>query len=165
VVAPSHRFSDDGRVRDAPVAKEMAAMLEEEGTIRTFDPGEVVFSEGDEGDEMFVIDRGEVELFGRHGESEILLAKLGPEEFFGEMAVLTGAPRSATARAVGRTDLRVIGREELRALVGDPLPWRLLSDVGNRLRAVNERLVGLATEGGVDDGVVGPLIDVGRAHG
>ena len=140
-------------------------MLEEEGTIRSLDPGEVVFSEGDEGDEMFVIDRGEVELFGRRGDAEVLLAKLGPEEFFGEMAVLTGAPRSATARTVGRTDLRVIGREDLRALVGDPLPWRLLSDVGNRLRAVNERLVDLATESGIDDGVVGPVIDVGRAHG
>ncbi len=140
-------------------------MLEEEGTIRSFGPGEVVFSEGDEGDEMFVIDRGEVELFGRRGEADILLAKLGPEEFFGEMAVLTGAPRSATARVLGTTELRVIGREELRGLVGDPLPWRLLSDVGNRLRAVNDRLVDLATEDGVDDGVVGPVIDVARAHG
>ena len=66
-----------------------------------FDPGEVIFRQGDTGREVYVIRAGTVEVLvkGPDG-SEELLKRLGPGECFGEMALLGKTPRSATIRTV-----------------------------------------------------------------
>lgn len=67
-----------------------------------------VFHEGDAGTTMFVISDGEVEAQGQ------ALATLGPGAFFGEIALLTDLPRSATVRAKGRVELLALDREVVR---------------------------------------------------
>ena len=64
---------------------------------RDFPPGAVVFEEGDPGSRMYVIQSGDVRILKRVGAREIELARLGAGEAFGEMALLEGQPRSATA--------------------------------------------------------------------
>jgi CRP-like cAMP-binding protein len=66
---------------------------------RTFKAGEVVFREGERGLTMFVVRSGQVRISKRVRAIERTLATLGPGEFFGEMAVLTGRPRTASATA------------------------------------------------------------------
>jgi CRP/FNR family cyclic AMP-dependent transcriptional regulator len=61
----------------------------------TFKPGEVIFTEGDKGDKMYVIRSGEVEI-ERDG---TIVEKLSQGGIFGEMALIDGSPRAATARA------------------------------------------------------------------
>ena len=61
--------------------------------------GAIIVQEGAPGSEMFIIDDGEVEIVRMFGEHERILTTLGPGDFFGEMSVLEGRPRSATARA------------------------------------------------------------------
>ena len=73
-------------------------------------PGAVVFCEGEPGDRMFVVSEGEV-IVETNGHE---LARLSPGAFFGEIALVTDLPRSATVRAVGRTELLAIDRALLR---------------------------------------------------
>ena len=73
---------------------------------RDFAPGTVLFEEGQPGDYMYVVQSGEVEIRRQVGETERVLAVLPAGEFFGEMAILNGRPRSATA--VVRTTARLL---------------------------------------------------------
>ncbi|MEO8554508.1 MAG: cyclic nucleotide-binding domain-containing protein, partial [Kofleriaceae bacterium] len=63
---------------------------------RDFEAGTVLFEEGQPGDFMYVVSTGEVEIRRMVGETERVLAILPAGEFFGEMAILNGRPRSAT---------------------------------------------------------------------
>lgn len=72
-------------------------------------PGEVIFNEGDEGDRLLFIESGEVVLStAAHGEFKTL----GPGAVLGEIALLTGAPRIATAEARGKADVLVLLKED-----------------------------------------------------
>jgi CRP-like cAMP-binding protein len=122
-------------------------VLEEHGTYRKYVTGEIIFEKGDETREMYVIDSGEVEILDRSGGQEIRLSVLGPEEIFGEMALFGGRPRSATARALVASGVRVIGEEDIRKLVPDPLARRLLEVMSQRLQDVDSRLAKLSAEG------------------
>ncbi len=75
------------------------------------DANEILFREGDSGDELFVISEGEVAV---ETEKAGELARLGPSAFFGEIALITDHPRSATIRAVTRCELLAIDRALLR---------------------------------------------------
>ena len=77
--------------------------------------GEVLFEEGSVGDMAYIIERGEVEIIKLSQKREILLAKRGPGEVFGEIALLFDSPRTATVRA--RTDTELIGRASCRERV------------------------------------------------
>jgi len=71
---------------------------------REYKGGDVIVHQGEIGDCMYVIQEGEVEVVRVENGSIIRLAVLGRGDFFGEMAALTDAPRSAMATAVGDTN-------------------------------------------------------------
>ena len=79
--------------------------MEEAGTLfekflRTFQKGEVIFEDGAAGAEMFIVHSGKVRLLKKAtGGEEKILAVLGPGEFFGEMSLIDGSPRSTSAVA------------------------------------------------------------------
>lgn len=77
-----------------------------------YEPGEIIVNEGDVGDRMFVIRNGRVEVL----RNEVRIAEHGPGDVFGEMALLSGAPRNATVRAIESTDLVSIGKSDLMKL-------------------------------------------------
>jgi len=72
-----------------------------QGRTMEFGPGDIVFRQGDRGDQMFIVKSGVLEVFTRQSESGDLtpLAYLGPGEVLGELALLTGSPRSASVRS------------------------------------------------------------------
>jgi zinc transporter ZupT len=88
---------------------------------RHLTPGEILFRTGAPGDALFIVARGKVEVLvdAPSGESsaEHKLAELGPGQAFGEMALLSGGPRTATVRTLGEVDLMEIGREDFEQLV------------------------------------------------
>lgn len=71
-----------------------------------FATGEMIFSEGDLGTEMFIIQEGSVEILKQFRGEEQELADLGQGDFFGEMSILEDLPRTATARA--KSDCKVL---------------------------------------------------------
>ena len=64
-----------------------------------YDPGEIIFREGDPGDAWYALYRGEVEVLKESDSGDKIIKALGPHSCFGEIAVLDGLPRSATIRA------------------------------------------------------------------
>jgi CRP/FNR family cyclic AMP-dependent transcriptional regulator len=86
--------------------------------IRRFRRGEVVFHLGDPGDALFLISSGAVKITlpSETGDEEIL-ATLQPGEVFGELSLLDGAPRSATAVALEPTETIVLQRDRFRDLM------------------------------------------------
>ena len=85
---------------------------------RSYQPGEVVFGEGDIGRALFILETGKVELSRKGPEGElVLLHTVKPGEFFGEMAMLESLPRSATAVAVEPSRLHLLYRTKLDSLL------------------------------------------------
>ncbi len=78
-------------------------------------PGAVLFREGETGQELYIVSEGEVAVQTAGKE----LARLGPGAFFGEVALVTDLPRSATIRALTRVELLSIDREVIREAAAD----------------------------------------------
>jgi len=109
---------------------------------RDFAQGTVLFEEGQPGDYMYVVQRGEVEIRRQVGETERVLAVLLPGEFFGEMAILNGRPRSATA--VLKTDARLLvieGKTFEAMLRAKPeIALRIIRALATRLEGANQQI-------------------------
>jgi CRP-like cAMP-binding protein len=89
---------------------------------KEFPKGTILFKEGDEGREMFLINSGEVKLSRKTSQGDVILAKLGFGEFFGEMSVITNQPRTVTAETLTDCRLNIITKDILETLVaGKPL--------------------------------------------
>ncbi len=95
--------------------KALAAEME----LEQHQEGHVIISEGQPGSSMYVIVSGEVKVFtiGKDN-NPVYLAKLGEGDFFGEVSVLTGRPRTATITASQPTDLLRLDKEKLDAVLG-----------------------------------------------
>lgn len=111
--------------------------------VQTFTDGEIIFNEGDSSSEMFVVRSGHVQISKRVGGRAIQLAVLDRGEFFGEMSLLEGLPRSATARAVGAVSLLVLRPGSLLVQIRrDPtFAFELLQQLSGRIRDLDEKLV------------------------
>jgi putative ABC transport system ATP-binding protein len=94
--------------------------LAEKVTRRHFDPGDVITREGDEGEELFLILEGEVEIVREDHE----VARLGPTDFFGEVSLVSGVPRNATVVATEALDTYVLGKAEFRTAMETSASFR-----------------------------------------
>src|SRR5215212_5084755 len=86
--------------------------------IRRFRRGETVFHVGDPGDALFIVMAGSIKItLPAETGDEAILATLRPGDFFGELALLDGAPRSATAVAIEPTETYVLARDRFSELI------------------------------------------------
>ena len=111
--------------------------------VQTFEDGEIVFREGEEMPAMYIVKQGRVEILKQVGGHEIRLAVLERGAFFGEMSLLEGLPRSASARVLGGAELVVLRRGSLLLRIRhDPtFAYELMQQMSRRIRALNEQLV------------------------
>ena len=125
-----------------------APNLEEEDFSCTFNAGDVVFSEGQEGAEMFIIQTGEVEILKQTDGETVRLALLEEGDFFGEMAILEDLPRTASARAATDCALVRIDRGTFDQLDRhDPeIAIRMLRKLSFRLRQAGPTLIDSVAE-------------------
>jgi CRP-like cAMP-binding protein len=108
-----------------------------------FEKGHVLFREGDEGEDMFIIQSGKVAIKKKVKEGgEATLAVLEKGDFFGEMALLERLPRSATAEVIETGDLIVIGGDTLGDMIktNPEIAVRMLRKQSIRLRETNKQL-------------------------
>ncbi|MBF0333315.1 MAG: cyclic nucleotide-binding domain-containing protein, partial [Alphaproteobacteria bacterium] len=106
---------------------------------KTFKPNAIIFREGDDSDDVFVVVSGRVELSKATPSGSVVLATLGAGDMFGEMGIIEPGPRSATARTVEPCRLQVIPRSEFMASVSkDPaLAMRIMGTLVDRLRGAD----------------------------
>ncbi len=102
--------------------------------------GEVIFDEGDVGQTLYILLEGEVAICRQGRPDDGHLARLGPNEFFGELGLLEDSVRTAQARAVADSRLLVLFRDDFHGLmdshlrVAHKIGRQLLRHLGQRLR-------------------------------
>ena len=107
---------------------------------REFRAGEVLFREGESGEEMFVVQSGLIRITKSFGGEERPLATLGRGEFIGEMAILNDKPRTATATVVEDAKCLVIGAKTLEMMISknSEIAFRLIKKLARRLDSADE---------------------------
>ncbi len=115
--------------------------------VRTRTAGALLVAEDEPGDAMFLIadGRARVALFGENGR-ELTLSVLSRGDFFGEMSLLDGRPRSANVVAIDDTTLLVLSRDAFLAHLKDhpTTAMNLLGELSRRLRRADETIANLA---------------------
>jgi len=113
---------------------------------RVYEDGEEIICEGAEGNCMFVIQEGEVEvLIAGENDKEIRLGVRGEGEFFGEMAIFDRDVRSATVKALGEARVLTVDKKNfMRRVHEDPsLAFRLVETMSHRIRELGEEVARL----------------------
>lgn len=128
-------FRDAGEVALAQLAERLRR--------RRFRRNEVIFHQGDPGDSLHIVDEGAVKIMLPSPEGEeAIIATLRPGDFFGELALLDGAPRSATAVALEATTTLALPRDAFMELLDRDRGLRdaLLAGLTHELRRVTRHV-------------------------
>jgi CRP-like cAMP-binding protein len=152
------------------LADEELARVADVTVPRSFQPGEVVFHEGDSSDTCYVVCSGHARAVREHGAGRTLtLANFGPGDIFGELAMFDDERRSATIQALEETELiAILGRDMRRLRRQHPdIAVKLLAALGRRLRESNDRLTRQSFQSVQSRvaGVLAQLVATARAEG
>lgn len=107
---------------------------------RSFDEGAVIFAQGEVGDAMYLIEEGAVDIVAGTASQRVTLASLFNGQYFGELSLLDGAPRSATAVAARATLVLALERDDFVEFVKrrPEAALSIMHELGERMRATNE---------------------------
>ncbi len=110
--------------------------------VRDYPKGTVLFAQGDAGAHMYVIQRGAIEISRSAGDRETVLAVFPAGEFFGEMAILNNAPRSATAKVIEDARLLVIDSSTFETMIRDSseIAVRMIKKLAFRLQQTSRQM-------------------------
>lgn len=136
-----------GPAPGSPGTADILTELAKLGDTRTWGPGEIVVTEGDPADCMYVIHSGELRVFvSGEGGREVELSTMGPGEFFGEL-MLGVERRTASVQTTTRTQLTRVTRTALERLVQDrpDLAFLLIQSLVARVRALTRTVRDLAS--------------------
>lgn len=139
----------------------MATDIEE----KVFKEGEILFEEGDPGNEMYLIRSGKIEISAKAAGMKKTLAVLKEGDFVGEMAIIDGSPRSATATVIEEATCLVLDREAFKNQIREnPMVEYLITMFIKRLREANKQIEILLQK---DDlcRLVAHLLTLGREEG
>ncbi len=110
---------------------------------RRFNPHQVIFHLGDPGGLLYIVDTGKVKIYYPNAEGqEVVLAILGRNDFFGELALFDDSPRSATAETIEPTHVYTLHRDEfMRYIRQNPdFSIKVMSTLAKRIRQMNEQI-------------------------
>ncbi|MBX3283460.1 MAG: mechanosensitive ion channel [Acidobacteria bacterium] len=124
----------------APLSEAEIERLASSAKARVYAPGESIVEQGAEGTSMFVITRGSVDVVLRRGQRSEVINKLGEDDFFGEMSLLTGQPRTATVVATSETEVMRIGKRALKPILenNEALVLTVSERIQERLKRLSE---------------------------
>ncbi len=133
----------EGVDHSAPINNLKNRLVERFG--KHYPPGTILFREGEEGNEAFIIVSGMVSIYKGSGTIRKILAELGPDEFFGEMAIFNKAPRTATAETTEDSLIVTISRDHFRTILFNSYDFRinLVKKLSKRLKDTVDEMVKL----------------------
>ena len=138
---PAERYQSVSELRD-----EVEDFLRGGGWFdtRVFPPGAAIVTQGEAADAAYIITEGTCEVFKGTGAAKTVLRRLGPGEVFGETAVLTGEPRTASVTALTALTVKVVTQEALERELGQK-SWSgaFVRALAERFRDVDEQLTKL----------------------
>ena len=110
---------------------------------KEYSKGEIVFRQGSEGDCMYVIMEGRVEVVSESNGNSVRIAVLEKGDFFGEMAIFQKEARTATIRTLTDTRLLTVDKKAfLSRIEEDPsLAFRIVETLSRRITKVNQALL------------------------
>lgn len=112
---------------------------------KIYQDGEIIVSQGEIGDHMYVVQEGFVEVLIESGDRQVVLNLLGKNEFFGEMAIFEHEIRTATVRALGPARVLTVDHKNLlQRIHEDPsLAYRVMEVMSNRIDKLSEEVAQL----------------------
>ncbi len=117
---------------------------------RSIRKSEVLFRKGDVGSSMFIVEDGAIEIciLSEQDQEDIRVSTINRGGFFGELALISGLPRTATAKAIEDCRLLEMWREEfINFLSTRPIvAISMINEIGKRLQATNELVTSLASK-------------------
>ena len=118
---------------------------------RTLTGGEYLFREGESADYGYVVKSGQIEIIKSGIDGEIVLAELGPGSLFGEMALIDGNPRSASARAQLDSSVNEIRSDTFNQYIRDnpEAAVRLMKTLAGQIRSGNKELSHVGNDAGI----------------
>lgn len=122
---------------------------------RRYEEGEIIFDEGEEGTDLFVVQAGRVQISRKEAGERRVVAQLEPGDFFGEMSVVLGEARTARATALGQTTLLILDGETLESMCIErpEIAIRMIQRLAIRLVSAERKLAAQ----GLDD-LVSPVV-------
>lgn len=136
-------------------------------SLKQYKKGSTIFFEGDAGDALYVVQSGYVKIYQLAEDGrEKTLALFGEGDFFGEMAILDGEPRSAIAETLEKTELLVLERHDFMKMVdANPrMSAALIKELAGRLRRTNAQVMDVVFRD-VRGRLIHALIDLAEDHG
>lgn len=139
--------SDGSRIKRVPIFRDLPEdalqRLQQESLTRSYPEGQILTSEGDPGDSLLIIESGHVRV-SRYSASgqEIVLAVVEAPDAIGELALIDGAPRSATVIAQTEVTIRVVPRRAFDSLMDEnpAVAQAVMRALASMVRETNERL-------------------------
>ncbi len=128
--------------------KQVVNLSKYEKLLKVFPQGTKIFNEGDTGKIMYIIARGEVEIWKSTKQGRKVLMELGPGSIFGEMSLIDDFPRSASAEAKKQCSLLMIDEKNFDDMVmnNPTFGLKLIRILAQRLRNANEQIYDLITK-------------------
>jgi CRP/FNR family transcriptional regulator, cyclic AMP receptor protein len=107
--------------------------------VKTYEPGTILFHEGDEGHELYVIRSGKVQISRKFSNKDYVLAVIPAGSFFGEMSLLLKRTRSATATVIAKSDIIVFDEKTFIKMIStqSEIALKIMKNLAQRLYRAN----------------------------
>ncbi|MCP4726149.1 MAG: Crp/Fnr family transcriptional regulator [bacterium] len=111
--------------------------------LKKYKKGEIVFREGQNAKDLYIIKSGIAEVLKQVNDQEIKLAELCEDDFFGEMAFFSDEPRSATVRALDDLEVYIVDEADFSSHMQNIPGWfsRMITVMAKRIKTLDERVV------------------------
>lgn len=119
--------------------------------VNAYEDGELIFGEGDEGRDLYIIQEGSVLIKKHSPVGDLVLVEFGRGDFFGDMALLQGIPRFASAYSKGKTKLLILqpGGFLLKIRRDPTFAFEMLQQLSSRVKFSSEKFLDAVTSGKV----------------
>ncbi len=126
-----------------------------------YEDGEIIFKEGDEGRDLYIIQEGCVQIIKESPLGELVLVQFERGDFFGDMALLQGIPRFASAYSKGKSKILILqpGGFLLKIRRDPTFAFEMLQQLSSRVKLSSEKFLEAVSSGKVSNSVAQEILN------
>lgn len=128
--------------------------------VREFEDGELIFKEGDEGRDLYIVQEGSVLIKKKVPDGELILIEFGRGDFFGDMALLQSIPRFASAYSKGKSKILILqpGGFLLKIRRDPTFAFEMILQLSSRLKFTSEKFLEAIASGNVSNEIAQDIL-------